>query len=207
MGASCYLSSLAPRSSSGLTAPPSSSLTAPPSTWTPVRFSATRKVDTGAALPIKDRYPPAAYDPADSRRRLALLIDGEMVSVRSYEAMLPKLNEHGVTLLTRVFAHKLKPDWSQAVLSRRVEWFRVEKFIPVHMQIAADAGHIARFRADNQMQGVCLLVADAETGQYGAYLDRPELQDVSRFCFGEHGGLTRQVTVSPAKTASTPAAS
>jgi hypothetical protein len=148
-----------------------------------------------AALPIKDRYPPAAYDPADMRRRIVVLVDGELVSKRSYDQMLPRIASYGSVILTRVFAHTLKPDWQPDVIARKVEWFRVEKFIPVHMQLAADASHVGRFRADNATQGIAMLVNDAETAQYESYFTRPHLDGVNLYCFGDSKGLTKFVNV------------
>lgn len=146
-------------------------------------------------MPIKDRYPPAAFDPADSRRRLMILVDGSMVSNRSYNEMLPRIVALGQPMLTRVFSHDLKPDWQPDVIGRRVEWFRVEKFIPIHMQIAADAAHVNRWRRENHTEAFCFMVADAEVEQYAAYFDRPDLDGVNLYCFGEHDGLRKKLEV------------
>jgi hypothetical protein len=52
------------------------------------------------------------------------------------------------------------------------EMFRVDGFVPVHIQVAADAAHILENRALNLASGVVFVVAEAEAEAYGVWLDR-----------------------------------
>jgi hypothetical protein len=188
----CVASSIGPSTATAATASPLC-VAASASTFAQTRLASSRppRREQNAPMPVKDRYPPAAYDPADPRRRLCVLVDGHLVSCRSFKERRAEIEKHGNILLTRVLAHELLPEWQPEVADRRAEWFRVEKFIPVHMQIAADAGHVARFRADNSIEGIVFLVADAETPHFEHYLDRPELRDLNLYCFSDEKGLTK----------------
>ena len=145
------------------------------------------------SVPVKDRYPPAKYDPSDTNLRLVVLVDGNLVSWRSVDGLKDAFAKIGRPMLIRMFSHELKKEWHPAIVAKEVEWFRVEKFIPIHMQIVADAGHVVRYRNDNSTQGLCFVVADVETPQYVEYFSRPELRGVGLYCFGESKGLVKAV--------------
>jgi hypothetical protein len=142
---------------------------------------------------IKDRYPPRLYDAANPKRRLAVLVDGSMVSAESYTALAGKLAAVGAPIVTRVFDTELKPAWQALVVANSVEWFRVEKFIPVHMQMSADAAHVVRYRHQNMVEGVCFVCAESETGFYEQVLERRALKAVNAYCVGSEGGRSERV--------------
>ena len=107
-------------------------------------------------------------NPADQRKRLAVLIDGDLTSVRTYFTKVEPLirtinsdteqNTGNVVLLHRVFFQQsvLKPEWQQVVMNRSdsFESFRVQRFIAMHLQMVADGAHIAQLRLQNRVQGI-----------------------------------------------------
>jgi hypothetical protein len=115
---------------------------------------------SAAAAPIRKDSTFRRVNLADGRLRLAVLVDAEALTVRTYfESIAPHLRTlDGNTLLTRVFAHDLSPEWQQVVLNRgdAFEAFAVARFIAVHMQMCADAAYIAQLRLSNKAQGVAL---------------------------------------------------
>lgn len=118
-----------------------------------------------AATPSKDRFPPPGYDPTDTRRRLAVLVDAGKIGPGVFKGtLLPAIEKHGRPILTRLFAHTLTPEWEteQAGGAQQAELFQVEKFIPVPMQMAADAEHIVRLSSKNKVQGVVFVCHEVE---------------------------------------------
>jgi hypothetical protein len=122
---------------------------------------------------VKDGRPPSAYDASDARPRFAVLIDGDKVSRRTYDERvaphLARLVNGGsfAGVLHRVFTHDLAPDWHHLV-STLPSWesFRVERFLPLPLQVVADAVHISRLRRRNLIQGVVLVCAAPEVDVY-----------------------------------------
>mmetsp|Transcript_72696 Transcript_72696/g.84431 ORF Transcript_72696/g.84431 Transcript_72696/m.84431 type:complete len:292 (+) Transcript_72696:32-907(+) len=54
--------------------------------------------------------------------------------------------------------------------SPTIEWFRVERFIPISMQIAADAQHIFDFKEFNRVEGVCFVCSELDRPYYESTL-------------------------------------
>ena len=118
---------------------------------------------TSEPMPTKDRFPPPGYDKSDSRIRLAALIDASKISPELYEKeLLPVLSTRKaimkdyVVLLHRIFGHEISSEWKRKFGPENLipEPFIVESFIPVNMQMAADAYHISEYRSDNRYGGV-----------------------------------------------------
>ncbi|EAN89073.1 hypothetical protein C3747_13g460 [Trypanosoma cruzi] len=51
-----------------------------------------------------------------------------------------------------------------------VEFFRVERFIPVSMQMEADANHIFDFRLQNKIEAVCFVCTEVDRGVFEGFL-------------------------------------
>ncbi|EKF32873.1 hypothetical protein MOQ_003267, partial [Trypanosoma cruzi marinkellei] len=51
-----------------------------------------------------------------------------------------------------------------------VEFFRVERFIPVSMQMEADANHIFDFRRQNKIEAVCFVCTEVDRGVFEGFL-------------------------------------
>lgn len=54
----------------------------------------------------------------------------------------------------------------------QVEFFRVERFIPIPMQMEADAMHIYDFRHANQIEGVCYVCHEVDRAVYEALMEQ-----------------------------------
>ncbi|KEG14593.1 hypothetical protein DQ04_00391150 [Trypanosoma grayi] len=50
------------------------------------------------------------------------------------------------------------------------EFFRVERFIPVSMQMEADANHIFDFRRQNKIEAVCFVCSEVDRGVFEGFL-------------------------------------
>lgn len=151
-----------------------------------------------------------------SSPRLAILVDANKVSAASFATLLekgfPRMDAiaRGTTLLVRVFDFELKPDWQQLILTKSsplnptatnpttaaagdvidrwatYEWFRVERFIPVTMQMEADARHIAYNHKDNLLEGIVYVCTHAECPLFEVYLDRPKrMQDLPQWLISD----------------------
>ncbi|TPP52937.1 hypothetical protein CGC20_27315 [Leishmania donovani] len=102
-----------------------------------------------------------------------------------FTTVLPAVLQVGVPVLLRVFAHQLpapislvplpfQPSSSassstaDAVIVPQVqfEYFRVERFIPVAMQMEADARHLYEFRHTNKVEGVCYVCHEVDRAMY-----------------------------------------
>ena len=137
---------------------------------------------------IKDRYPPRRYDADEPRRRLAVLVDGSMISAETFAKVLPGIEAAaGVPIVTRIFDTELRAGWQELVVSNAVEWFRVERFIPVHMQLGADAAHLARYKHLNMVQGLAVVCTASEKGYYEQFYERRGLRGVNVYCFDSEG--------------------
>jgi hypothetical protein len=139
-------------------------------------------------MPTKDRLPPRGYNPEDPRRRLAILVDAHKLTVEKFRKVDPLLEEVGAPILFRFFEYELNPAWREYMTERpSFEWFRVERFIPLHLQMAADANHIARYCRQNKIEGIVYLVSETEKFQYQGYFGRLAGQGLNQYVFDEHG--------------------
>lgn len=167
-----------------------------------------RENNRGDQAPTKDRFPPRAYDPANPKRRLAVLIDANKVEADTFcRNIEPALQTIGFPILIRVFDHDLTDSWRGLIGPGRLstdeairqsspqrsvpgvafEYFRVEKFIPISMQIGADANHIFEFRSFNKIEGVCYVCTELERPKYELLFARIAKQGFNQYCFDELG--------------------
>lgn len=119
-------------------------------------------------------------------------LEGEPKVQWTYPPLLPSIREGiekvGVPVLFRLFAHRraLPSVWEPYCLPWKqcqgvaepstsaapekatsmiiMQHFEVEPFIPIPMQMEADAEHLFRYRSFNKVEGVCYLVKGAESG-------------------------------------------
>ena len=68
-----------------------------------------------------------------------------------------------------------------------MEFFRVEKFIPVSMQMGADANHLFQFRQLNMTQAVCYVCTELERPLFEKYFDRLKGNGFNQYSFDEAG--------------------
>ncbi|KAH9599037.1 hypothetical protein LSM04_006238 [Trypanosoma melophagium] len=59
---------------------------------------------------------------------------------------------------------------STALRCPPVEFFRVERFIPISMQMEADANHIFDFRNQNKVEAVCFICGEVDRGVFEGFL-------------------------------------
>lgn len=147
--------------------------------------------------PVKDRFPPIGHDPNKPQRRLALLIDGSKVNCLSFcNTIEPAANLVGYPVLIRLFDTDLRSDWHNLVANGGsfnrvagppVEWFRVERFIPISMQMSADAQHIAEFRLQNKIEAICFVCNSLERTAFEQYFDNLSDTGMNQYCFDELG--------------------
>eukprot|EP00760_Papus_ankaliazontas_P028392 PhM_4_TR3675/c0_g3_i1/m.20154 len=146
------------------------------------------RVRSSEPLPTKDRFPPVGFNASDHRTRTAVLIDASAVTPEQYALLVPKIqnNDSRTLLLQRVFStDPMPPLWADAIKAQQqptaaaglvgvgmFERFKVESFMPVHIQMMADARHIAELRRDNRMQGIAVVCGTAEHKQYAAVAER-----------------------------------
>lgn len=159
-------------------------------------------------MPIKDRSPPAAYDPRNPKRKLAVLVDAQKIDADVFcKSIEPVIGEVGVPVLIRLFDYDLNSKWQsitaggladagsdgqsvprRSAVAPSIEWFRVERFIPISMQLAADANHIFDFRNFNRIDGVCYVCTELERPQYEAILmNRLKGRGFNQYLFDELG--------------------
>lgn len=204
---------------------------------------------SGGRQPVKDRYPPVTTDLADPRRRLAILVDGTNTGLLSdggasmtqiqatsalYTNVLAAVQEVGVPVLLRVFAHQLPSAWdgvfaggvagtapppsdqtvggglaalppltlipaagpsaAASPLMMQVEYFRVERFIPIAMQMEADARHLYEFRHMNKVEGVCYVCHEVDRSLYVSLMEEqckgsaPVVQQLLKSAEAARGG-------------------
>ena len=124
-------------------------------------------------MPTKDRFPPRGYSAMDPRIRLAVLIDGSKVSPEEYKSSLAVLldgpqSKKYVILLHRVFLYEITSGWRNpfSEYGFTPEPFRVESFIPIPMQMGADAHHIMEYRDDNKYTGIAYVCASEEKSHF-----------------------------------------
>jgi hypothetical protein len=68
-----------------------------------------------------------------------------------------------------------------------MEFFRVEKFIPISMQIGADANHLAEFKSLNMTQGIVYVCTKLERPMYEQYFERLRGTQMNQYSFDEGG--------------------
>jgi hypothetical protein len=160
--------------------------------------------------PVKDRFPPKALDPANPKRKLAVLVDAQNVDAHMFcKTVEPAMAEVGVPVLIRVFDYELSREWNTLIaqssgrakpnvdsseLPRRVttsgpemEWFRVERFIPLSMQMAADANHIFEYKHFNQVDAVCFVCTELDRPHFEAILERLRGRNFNQYILDELG--------------------
>lgn len=54
----------------------------------------------------------------------------------------------------------------------QLEFFRVERFIPIAMQIEADAQHIYNYRNFNKIEGVCYVCHEVDRSIYERLMEK-----------------------------------
>ncbi|ORC93370.1 uncharacterized protein TM35_000012470 [Trypanosoma theileri] len=59
---------------------------------------------------------------------------------------------------------------STALRCPPVEFFRVERFIPISMQMEADANHIFDFRRQNKVEAICFVCGEVDRGVFEGFL-------------------------------------
>lgn len=176
------------------------------SLFSPARYFAGQQ-NSNSQEPVKDRFPPKALDPNNPKRKLAVLVDAQKVDADIYCNIIePAVSEVGVPVLVRVFEHELSPEWRKLIASGRVkggpggvgasmrgldgvaiEWFRVERFIPVAMQIVADANHIFEYKHFNQIDGVCYVCTELDRAHYELMLERLRGRGFNQYILDELG--------------------
>lgn len=151
-----------------------------------------------------------------SKKRLAVLIDGDFLSVQSYftkvepaikKSFLMKTESQQQqqqqqvaisVLMHRVFSqqHPIRQEWQQVVLNRSgsFESFKVQRFIPIHIQMIADAAHISQLRLQNRVQGIVFCTELAAAPLFVQQLKKREevFSYVDRYVVTEGGVVWRK---------------
>lgn len=157
-----------------------------------------------AKVPIKDRRPTHLAQREDGNRKLAVLINGKEVTPSTYiETIAPKLPQatQGTICVQRMFDYHLgSEDWQGALAAdKRLEHFRVDSFIPIHMQMAADVGHIIELSGSNLISGVVMTVSKRHSHLYAEYFSRFKGFGVSVFVANEEDGVAFSMLEDPVK--------
>jgi hypothetical protein len=154
--------------------------------------------------PVKDRYPPTMLNHSDPRRKLALLVDAQKVDADVFcKTIEPATLEIGVPVLVRVFDYEISREWGnlirhssgdsssspsmRAAGSPPVEWFRVERFIPIGMQMLADADHICDHKFFNRIEGVCFICTELDRVYFERMLERLRGRGFNQYILDELG--------------------
>ncbi|KAK7196839.1 hypothetical protein NESM_000625000 [Novymonas esmeraldas] len=82
----------------------------------------------------------------------------------------------------------------------QLEFFRVERFIPVAMQIEADARHLYEFRATNKVEGVCYVCNEVDRATFTS------LMQEQRSGSAALAGLLREINPAAAAASASAAA-
>jgi len=138
-------------------------------------------------IAMKDRSPHPGTVLHDGRRKLAVLVDAAKVSGDVYPFVDDAIKGKGTVCLRRYFDYEQKSSWKALETSLGFEWFRVDGFIPLHMQLSADAAHIIEYRRDNLITAVCMVVTGEEAENYAKFFDRLKGHGVSLYVFHEKG--------------------
>ncbi|RNF27000.1 uncharacterized protein Tco025E_00756 [Trypanosoma conorhini] len=73
-----------------------------------------------------------------------------------------------------------------------IEFFRVERFIPVSMQMEADANHIFDFRRQNKIEAVCFVCSEVDRGVFEGFLPNIAGNGFNQYVLDELG-MAREV--------------
>lgn len=163
------------------------------------RFNSTKSGDTS----VKDRFPPKALNHSDPKRKLALLVDAQKVDADVFcKTIEPATLEIGVPVLVRVFDYEISREWGNLIRqsngdannfltrtanSPSVEWFRVERFIPIGMQMVADADHICDHRFFNRIEAVCFICTELDRAYFERMLERLKGRGFNQYILDELG--------------------
>ena len=162
----------------------------------PFRQSRSRMAEP---MPIKDRFPPQGYNRLDTRCRLAVLIDASKITPNMYDKeLLPVLMSNDsvkkdyLILLQRLFAHEISVDWKRTFppFDKVPEPFTVESFIPVTMQMTADAYHITEWRSDNKYGGLVFVCASEDRVCFELLTQRMAGHEMKHMILDSAGTLT-----------------
>ena len=135
----------------------------------------------------KDRFPYPGTGITDGREKLAVLVDASNVSHDLYPAIETIVDRSGAVCLRRYFEHKPSYGWKNLEGTHGFEKFRVDSFVPIHIQMIADATHIAEYRELNMLTGVALVVNSSQGDAFAEYHKRLAWHDVKFFIFTENG--------------------
>jgi hypothetical protein len=135
---------------------------------------------------MKDCTPfPAAAAVAAGTTRLAVLVDAEKVSPSAFMLAEQHIAAVGAPVLLRYFSVDASREWAAMEQTKKFEHFRVDSFIPVNMQLAADAAHIIDHHKANHADAVAFVVCKAEAAAYEVLLDNFKDSGVALFVFDE----------------------
>ena len=132
-------------------------------------------------ITMKDRIPFPGTMTHDGRLKLAILVDAISVSPESYPYIDELVKKKGTICLRRYFDYECRPFWKALENSFSFEWFRVDGFIPIHMQIAADTAHLIEYKKENLISGIVMVVTMDEAEAYSKYYERFKGSGVSLF--------------------------
>jgi hypothetical protein len=97
---------------------------------------------------------------------MAVLIDATKYHPTEYIRLEPQLRKLGDPVLRRYFVYERSSDWKAFAQmeqpERRPQLFQVDNFMPINIQIAADAVHIAECCDRNQLKGLCFVVGESD---------------------------------------------
>ena len=109
------------------------------------------------------------------------LVEGSMSAAAVREG-IASLDEGGASS-PRAATYASTPD----VPPPTIEWFRVDRFIPVSMQMSADANHIYEYRSQNKVEGIAYVCTSVERQRFEVYFDRLVGRSFAQFAFDEEG--------------------
>ena len=128
---------------------------------------------------MKDRIPLPGTQVHDGKRKLAILADAVKVSSESYPFIDEIVKTKGTVCLRRYFDYESRPPWKVLEDTFGFEWFRVDGFIPIHMQIISDAAHLIEYHKENLITAVVMVVTQREAEAYSRYFERLKGNGVS----------------------------
>ncbi|KNH07388.1 hypothetical protein XU18_1920 [Perkinsela sp. CCAP 1560/4] len=135
----------------------------------------------------KDRVPFPGTSINDGRQKLAVLVDGRNVLPEIYPLVDKAIEGKGLICLRRYFDYSTSAKWKGLQSTYGFEWFRVDNFVPLHMQIMADALHIAQYKNLNMIDGVILVVTRSQGDAFSEYHKRLAWHNIKFYVFTEAG--------------------
>lgn len=111
------------------------------------------------------------------------VVEGSMSAAAVREGIASLDGSGGGASSTRSATYASTPD----VPPPTIEWFRVDRFIPVSMQMSADANHIYEYRTQNKVEGVAYVCTSVERQRFEVYFDRLVGRSFAQFAFDEEG--------------------